>query len=155
MHHSESLYLLGTAPAYIPDKPTTLNAMGDNTCTFFSNTRPFVLFGAIISFLLRPKQLIHCLRNHKEWVPYGIWTETYRSWQTSLMRAVSLYIIHIEYGYRLLTTFSRLLRTPILPKRTWKGELTRLPSSCRTTTTSMAPVEDVEIPLLNIPLRVE
>lgn len=37
------------------------------------------------------------------------------------------------------TTFSRDRRTPILPKRTWKGEHCREPSGCLTTMTSMQP----------------
>lgn len=37
------------------------------------------------------------------------------------------------------TTFSRDRRTPIFPKRTWKGEHCREPSGCLTTMTSMQP----------------
>lgn len=39
-----------------------------------------------------------------------------------------------------LTIFSRLRKTPILPKRTWNGEHVKVPSGCSTTITSMAPV---------------
>ena len=41
---------------------------------------------------------------------------------------------------RVLTIFSFALRTPILPKRTWNGDDLKVPSSCSTTTTSIAPV---------------
>ena len=39
-----------------------------------------------------------------------------------------------------LTTLSLALRSPNFPKRTWKGEDTKVPSSCSTTITSIAPV---------------
>ena len=39
-----------------------------------------------------------------------------------------------------LTIFSLALRTPNLPKRTWNGDETKVPSACSTTMTSMAPV---------------
>lgn len=43
-------------------------------------------------------------------------------------------------GQPVLTTFSRDLRTPSLPKRTWKGEHRKEPSTCFTTSTSMPPL---------------
>lgn len=39
-----------------------------------------------------------------------------------------------------LTTFSRDRSTPSLPKRTWKGEHRKEPSTCFTTSTSMPPL---------------
>lgn len=45
----------------------------------------------------------------------------------------------INWRIYLLTTFSLERRTPILPKRTWKGEHCKEPSGCFTTMTSMQP----------------
>lgn len=45
----------------------------------------------------------------------------------------------------LLTTFSRDLSTPSLPKRTWNGEETYDPSACWIITTSIAPVNVAEL----------
>ena len=44
-----------------------------------------------------------------------------------------------------LTIFSLALSTPILPNRTWKGDVRKEPSSCSTTMTSMAPVSVAEL----------
>lgn len=48
--------------------------------------------------------------------------------------------LEIRLWKRVLTIFSRLRKTPNLPKRTWNGEHTKLPSASSTTITSIAPV---------------